>query len=99
MNKRPPLVRGHGRASPDALRIHSGVNQREALVHAQRLGATIEQPRRTGELRVRHPLMARSVLCNGRRRDASRALTGWIRQLEAILSAKARMPKGSAEAA
>lgn len=60
--------------------IASGINLRKALKVATLLGARVEAVRATGEIRVSHPDFGR-VRVNGRRKDAPRALTGWLRQL------------------
>lgn len=56
------------------IRIHSGMNLREALRAANRMGCDVRPVRRTGELRVLHRGTG-SVRLNGRRTDAPRALT------------------------
>lgn len=54
--------------------IHSGMNLREALRAAERMGCRVMPVRRTGEMRVLYPAIG-SVRLNGRRTDAPRALT------------------------
>lgn len=76
-------VRGPARAFPSA--IHDGMNLRESLAHAHRLGATVIKPRRTGEVRIQHPLMPKPVLANGRRKDSPRKVTAWLRRLEQLV--------------
>lgn len=87
MSTPPPPVRGLGRAFPSAL--HDGLNLRESLAHARRLGATVTHPRRTGEVRLQHPAMAKPVLANGRRKDSPRKVVAWLRKLEAQVTSQA----------
>jgi hypothetical protein len=96
MSNLGPIGCGNGRASRSALGIHNGMNLREARAIARRLGASVEEPRRTGEIRLRHPLMPKPVLANGRRKDAPRAMTGWLRQLEQLLAARPPAPASRA---
>lgn len=77
-------VRGPVRAFPSA--IHDGMNLRESLAHARRLGASVVHPRRTGEVRLQHPLMPKPVLANSRRKDSPRKVTAWLRRLEIIVA-------------
>ena len=60
---------------------YTGCNLREALIHATQLGCEVEHVNRTGEVRVYLP-GRRSVRINSRRKDAPRALTTLLRQLE-----------------
>jgi hypothetical protein len=62
--------------------IHAGLNLREALVEARRLGCTVEVVMRTGELVVAHPRWPRRERINGRRKSAPRRLTGLLMGLE-----------------
>jgi hypothetical protein len=62
--------------------IHSGLNLREALDAARRLGCSIAVVAGTGELTVSHPAWSRRVRFNRRRRDAPRSLTGLLMRLE-----------------
>lgn len=48
---------------------------------ARALGCCVEPVRRTGELRFRHPALAQTVRVNGRRKDASRALSAWLNRV------------------
>ena len=84
MRSHEHAVRGPARAFQ--LHIQPGIALRDLAAHARRLGATVEEPRRTGELRFSHPCMARPITCNGRRKDASRAAIGWVRRLAEITS-------------
>ena len=65
----------------DAPNIHRGMSLREALAAALALGCVVEEVRRTGELRVRHPSRAKTVKVNGRRKDVGRALVVFLRGL------------------
>jgi hypothetical protein len=96
MNQLVSVGCGTGRASQSALGIHNGMSLREAQAVARRMGASVEAPRRTGEIRLRHPLMPKPVLANGRRKDAPRAMTGWLRQLEQLLAAGPPAPASRA---
>jgi hypothetical protein len=60
---------------------YTGCNLREALIHATQLGCEVEYVNRTGEVRVYLP-GHRSVRLNGRRKDAPRALTTLLNQIE-----------------
>jgi len=62
--------------------IARGCNLIDDIAHAQAIGCTVEPIRRTGELRFAHPRMARWCVINGRRKDASVALTVWLRKAE-----------------
>jgi hypothetical protein len=59
----------------------SGMNRRNALEWAHRLGCQIESIRGTGECRVFHPDLPRPIRINGRRKDAGRALTKALQRL------------------
>ena len=62
--------------------IHAGLNLREALDAARRLGCSIERLTRTGELMVSHPGWPRRMRVNARKRSAPRSLTSLLMQLE-----------------
>lgn len=59
----------------------SGINRRDALQWAKRLGCEVEPVRGTGEFRVFHPDLPRPIRINGRRKDAGRALSKALRHL------------------
>lgn len=60
--------------------IHSGMNLNEALRAACELGCQVKAVRRTGEIRVRHPMLPRYVRVNIRRKDCPRELTQFLRK-------------------
>lgn len=55
---------------------------RQALARAQELGFRVSEVRRTGEIRVSHPLFPGSFRINARRKDAPRVLITRIRKVE-----------------
>jgi hypothetical protein len=61
--------------------LSSGLDLHKAIEKAHRMGATIEDVRKTGEYRFRHPLMSKPCRVDGRRKDAPRHLCVWLRQL------------------
>lgn len=63
--------------------MHQGMNLHDALRVARRLGVRVENVRGTGEVRLSHPLVPRSVNCSRRRKDASRAAVGLIKKVAA----------------
>lgn len=63
--------------------MHQGMNLLDALRVARRLGVRVENVRRTGEVRLWHPLVSRPVNCNRRRKSASRAAVGLIQKVAA----------------
>ena len=63
--------------------MHQGMNLLDALRVARSLGVRVEQVRRTGEVRLSHPLVEKPVNCNGRRKSASRAAVGLIQKVAA----------------
>lgn len=63
--------------------MHQGMNLLDALRVARRLGVRVENVRRTGEVRLWHPLVPRPVNCNRRRKSASRAAVGLIQKVAA----------------
>ena len=58
-----------------------GMSLREAVDAALGLSARVEWKHANGELVFRHPEAARPIAVNGRRKDASRRLVTWLRQL------------------
>lgn len=63
--------------------IHHGINLREVVQHAKRLGATTWK--KDGHIFLRHSDMnPRQVYQNCRRKDATREVTAWVMQLEAL---------------
>jgi hypothetical protein len=68
------------------VRIFPGMSLRKALKAAHRLGCEISIPRRSGEVRIDHPKMKERQNVNSRRKDAPRALTCALLQLQAELT-------------
>lgn len=62
--------------------LHKNTSLREAVQRAIALGATVECPRRTGELLFTHPATPKRVRVNARRKDCPQPLVSWLRQLE-----------------
>ncbi len=50
-----------------------------------RLGGSVEHVRRTGEIRFLHNALGSSGMINGRRKDAPRHATTWLRRLERLI--------------
>lgn len=63
----------------------SGMNRRDALSLAHNLGCAIDYVHASGEVRVSHPLMPKSVTINNRRKDADRWLTCFLTKLLRVL--------------
>ena len=59
----------------------TGLNLLNAIQAARHLGATLEDVRKTGEYRFRHPLMLKLCRVDGHRKDTPRHLCVWLRQL------------------
>jgi hypothetical protein len=59
----------------------SGLDLHKAIQAARRQGATVEEIRRTGEYRFRHPLMPKPCRVDGHRKDTPRHLIVWLRRL------------------
>ncbi len=67
-----------------------GMNLDRAIRFARDLGASVDPMRRTGEIRFSHPLMACPCgRVNGRRKDAPRSVTGWLKDLWVICQSRA----------
>ena len=62
-----------------SVRVSHGINLRDGLALAKEMGCYVEPRRRTGEIRVVDPVSRQRVLINGRRKDAPRALTSFLR--------------------
>jgi hypothetical protein len=58
-----------------------GVNLREALLVARRLGLAVSVVENTGEMQVRHPVSGRLVRFNARKKSAPRVLTTLLAQV------------------
>jgi hypothetical protein len=54
---------------------------REALTEARDLGCTVSDVPHTGEVRVTHPRVVRSVRLNGRRKDCARVLVTFLKRV------------------
>jgi len=65
----------------DADLTFSGMNLRDGLRLFKGLGGVVESKRRTGEVRLRHPRLAKTVVVNCRRKDSPRAMTVALRKL------------------
>lgn len=61
-----------------------GANLRQTLKEAERMGCRVKTIRRTGEFRISHPAIGRTVKLNGRRKDTPRALTCFLRRIEEL---------------
>lgn len=60
--------------------MENGINLLHALRAARALGVRVEHVRKSGELRLSHPLVLDRVRCNGRKKDASRHTVGYLRR-------------------
>jgi molybdopterin synthase catalytic subunit len=65
--------------------MKGGANMLNALEHAREVGCSVDVVHRTGELRISHPLYTKSIRVSASRKDAPRALTSMLRQIEARL--------------
>lgn len=63
--------------------IFPGMNLKKALRAARRMGCTVHNVRRSGEVRVFHPTVKKRINANRRKKDAPRALTTFLMQLQA----------------
>lgn len=64
--------------------MQQGISLLNALRHAKALGVLVEHVRKTGELRLTHPLIPQRLRCNSRRKDASRQTVGFLRKVAAL---------------
>jgi len=64
-----------------SVRVSHGINLKDGLSIARTMGCTVEPRRRTGEIQVVDPVSRRRVLVNGRRKDAPRALTRFLKSI------------------
>jgi len=62
-------------------RLPHGSNLKKVLRDLRTRGCDVQKVRRTGEIRVRHPSAKKPVRVNGRRKDAPRELTSFLRKL------------------
>lgn len=70
--------------------VHAGMNLDDVLRLARRIGISVSQVRRTGELRLSVPQFGQ-VKFNARRKDAPRAVTAFVRRY--VRDRKSRIPK------
>jgi hypothetical protein len=63
------------------------MNRRELDRIFEQIGGSIERPRGTGEVLYRHPLTARCARANARRKDASRHLVHFVKEILQKLAA------------
>lgn len=70
-------------------RLHHGVDARVVLRRAGELGARVLPVRRTGEVRLSHPLMPKPVRVSHHtwRKDSTRDLVSWFNRLVDLLNA------------
>ncbi len=61
--------------------VSSGLNRRDLYAFAREHNCRVQHVRRTGEVRLSHPLVPESVLVNNRRKDASRQATTFVRKV------------------
>ena len=61
-----------------------GMNRRDALSLATRLGCKVVPVKATGELRIGHPAWERTIRVNNRRRGVNRDLIRLLRQLASL---------------
>ena len=64
--------------------VFPGMNLKKALRAARRMGCTVHNVRRSGEVRVFHPNTKKRINANRRKKDASRALTTFLIQLQTV---------------
>lgn len=62
--------------------LHYGMNRRELDRIFISLGGEIVRPRRTGEVRYRHPLLHEQPRADGRRKDAPNHLVRFVLEVE-----------------
>ena len=84
------LAREAGQKAEDHPKSLSGIDTRKAIRIAIELGCSVEHVRRTGEQRISHPRVARSVRFSGRHRDAGRQLTTFLHHVRELHSAAGR---------
>ncbi len=63
-----------------------GINRRELDRILIDLGGAVGFPRRTGDVLYRHPLLAQPARANARRKDASRHLVQFIKEVQRRLA-------------
>jgi hypothetical protein len=70
-------------------RCDSGANLSDCKKRARQLGCDITPVIGTGEIRFTHPKIQRCMTVDGRRKDAPRALTTWLKHVDRIVSGNA----------
>jgi hypothetical protein len=63
------------------IHFDSGANLDDAIELAVTLGCEVKSVRRTGEIKVKHPDLPKSVRVNGRRKDCPRQLSCYLKRL------------------
>ncbi len=72
----------------------AGMQLRDAIALALRLGCGVEHKRKTGEYTIYVPGQTRGpLLINGRRRDAPRCLVSTLRKLEAHVDRRVELAR------
>jgi hypothetical protein len=73
-------------------RFFTGMNTRDAIREAQRLGVSVAVFRRTGDLELSHPLLAyvHRAPHPTRRKDGSRAMIAFLRKVESMVNSDAQ---------
>ena len=67
-------------------RIFTGMSRRVAVRTTRRWGGSVEPRKGTGEVVFRHPAQQRPVVMNNRRKDTSREVVSWLRELDVSLA-------------
>lgn len=62
--------------------VHHGMNRRDLDRILMSLGGIVRHLDRTGEVQYTHPLLKSRPRANGRRKDAGRHLTCFVRELQ-----------------
>jgi len=69
-----------GHAAPTIV----GMNRIEAFELAEKIGCTLVNVRRKGEVRITHPAIDKPCIINNRRKDASRELCVFLKRVQRI---------------
>lgn len=69
----------------DLNNLRHGCNLLQAIRTAEELGVVVLKVPGTGEYRFRHPSQSKTVRCDGRRKDAPRAVTCYLRKVAVAL--------------
>ncbi|GAB4545231.1 MAG: hypothetical protein Tsb0013_02910 [Phycisphaerales bacterium] len=67
-----------------SVQISHGMNLKDGLALARTMGCWVAPRRRTGEIQIVDPASRKRVLVNGRRKDAPRALTQFLKAMARI---------------